>query len=35
MLHWSELSEEEVAGELVALVLGGLRTGEKVAGAGK
>ena len=35
MLHWSELSEEEVAGELVALVLGGLRTGEKVVGAGK
>jgi TetR/AcrR family transcriptional regulator len=34
-LKRSELSEEEVAGELVALVLGGLRAGEKTGGVSK
>ena len=46
MVHWamgkyvfglkrSSLSEEEVVGELVALVLGGLQAADKVRGAGK
>ena len=34
-LKRSEMSEEEVAGELVAMVLGGLRAGDKIAGASK